>query len=354
MTHPRINLGIAISAMNGGYVDSTLNALVSDRTDDTRITLHIATNTSFDSAAFSRRFQDQITFIVHDTNYADQPKGSDNKGKSENYQLEKKQSITCYITHHKEPVSILKLWGQALADIADQQLAENLATKHLHPNDQNTINYAAVIDTHCPIKAGWLNHVLLQARNGHAVFYGPVEPGWPLNNSNIIGYLIEYAQFKSPVTCDSEFPGNNIIFRTELLGNRDELRRQGFFKTFLLWRLKKEQRTEPVYSEEIPVYYQKNFQLTHYLKRRLTHGRCFAGCRLKQENQPHRLLCIAFTPALFILRTFRIYQWVKPKNDLKKAFFRYAPQIIASEVAWSIGEFLGYSFGEKDSCENLD
>jgi hypothetical protein len=237
-------------------------------------------------------------------------------------------------TRTPNSTSILKLWGAALANASTQ--------------------YVAVIDSNCPPAKGWLSAVSENIKKVIPVFYGSVEPGWPLNDRHIIGYLIEYAQFKSPIECDSEFPGNNLVFKTELLGPKQELINEGFFKTFMLWKLKEEHNTSPVYCKNMPVFYYKKFKFLYYIKRRKEHGRCFGGCRLKQNHQPPRWACIIFTPFLFLLRTVRIYNWLKPQPLLLKAFLRFLPIIISSELAWSYGEFLGYSFGEKGACSHLD
>lgn len=237
-------------------------------------------------------------------------------------------------TRCPEHTSILKLWGTALASTDSQ--------------------YAAVIDASCPPSKTWLATVAENIHKELPVFYGSVEPGWNLNDKNIIGYLIEYSQFKSPVECDKEYPGNNIIFKTSFLESRAELINDGFFKTFMLWKLEHEHHEKPYYVENMAVFYCKTFRFLHYMKRRRDHGRCFGASRLKQEHQPPRWVCIAFTPFLFLLRTARIHQWIKQKPELVKVYFRYIVTIISSEVAWSFGEFLGYSFGDKGACQHLD
>lgn len=237
-------------------------------------------------------------------------------------------------TQCHELTSIFKLWGIALAKAGE--------------------HYAAVIDASCPPSKEWLSTVVENIQKDITVFYGSVEPGWNLDNTNVIGYIIEYAQFKSPVQCDSEYPGNNIIFKTTLLGSKEDLISNGFFKTFMLWKLEREHSQKPQYSDNMPVIYFKTFQFLHYMKRRRDHGRCFAASRLEQKHQPPKWACLAFTPFLFLLRTARIYKWIKQKPELVSAFFRYISSIVCSEIAWSYGEFLGYGFGDNGTCQHLD
>ena len=237
-------------------------------------------------------------------------------------------------TRCPDSTSILKLWGAALAN--------------------TTTCYAAVLDADCPPTRQWLAGVMENIQHEKPAFYGSVEPGWELHDRNMIGYLTEYSQFKAPIDCDTEFPGNNIVFRTELLESAASLREEGFFKTFMLWKLAREHNDQPLYCDNMPVTYKKQFHFRHYIKRRRDHGRCFGATRLKQEQQPARWLCIAFTPFLFVLRTTRIFQWSKNKPEILKAFFFHLPTIIISELAWSWGEFLGYSFGDNGCCQHLD
>lgn len=237
-------------------------------------------------------------------------------------------------TRCPDSTSILKLWGAALAN--------------------TSARYAAVLDAHCPPTQQWLAAVVENMQQEKPAFYGSVEPGWELRDRNIIGYLTEYSQFKAPIDCDTEFPGNNIVFKTELLESAASLRKEGFFKTFMLWKLTREHNDQPLYCDNMPIIYKKEFNFRHYIKRRRDHGRCFGATRLKQDQQPARWLCIAFTPFLFLLRTIRIFQWSKNKPDIFKACFFHLPTIIISELAWSWGEFLGYSFGDNGCCQHLD
>ncbi|HCB39037.1 MAG TPA: hypothetical protein DEP79_05075 [Gammaproteobacteria bacterium] len=237
-------------------------------------------------------------------------------------------------SHCPPGTSILRLWGTALA--------------------QNCSQYVAVLDACCPPSGHWLEHAIAGIRKGEPLFYGAVEPAWPLTDIRITGYLIEYAQFKFPIECDSEYPGNNIVFQARFLPPAQELEQKGFFKTFMVWNIQQQHNISPTFVDNMEVLYAKGFNIPHYFKRRKSHGQCFGGCRHQQDNQPPRWACILFTPALFLVRTARIYNWIKHKPDLKKAFFRFLPLIIGSELAWSYGEFVGYSVGAGNSCQQLD
>jgi hypothetical protein len=241
----------------------------------------------------------------------------------------------CYFHACPAGTSLLKLWGRAIAD--------------------STAEFVAVLDIHCPPAPGWLARVLIQLDSGSEIFFGPVEPGWAGDDRRIVGYLSDYAPFKAPLTgAVSEIPGNNLVMRRALTASAPELRTQGFFKTFTLSRLRQERGVLPVCDNRMQVIYRKPFALRSFWRRQYVHGRCFGATRHVQAGQPPRFLCLAFTPLLPWLRTWRIGRAAARDGSLSRAFRRYLLLVIWSQVVWSWGEFLGYALGAGDSCNRLD
>ena len=231
--------------------------------------------------------------------------------------------------------SILKLWGEALAS--------------------STGHYVAVLDINCPPSVGWLRNVMSEIDRGSALFFGPVDSGWKCNDRRIVGYLAEYAQFSSPLAkVLDEVPGNNLVCKRTLLGDMKKLKIEGLFKTFMVWRIATEEHLMPKRLNDMVVNYRKSFRLRHYVGRRFIHGRCFGATRHDNADQPMRLLCIGFTLVLPLVRTWRIYKAVRSRSELRRAFYRFLIMILASECAWSAGEFFGYVFGGRTYCEKLD
>ena len=231
--------------------------------------------------------------------------------------------------------SIHKLWGLAIAHGAS--------------------DYVAVLDVHCPPAPGWFWRVSVEMERGCLLFYGSVNPGHPSNDRRIVGYITEYAQFRTPLDSGlDEVPGNNVVFHRPLLDRPEWLIREGFVKTFLIWRLRNEDKLSANRFDDMSVSYQKPFSLGRYLKRRFLHGRCFAACRFDTADQPPRWVCLGFTPLLPALRLWRIYVAVRPHRDLLTAALRFAHLVTLSELAWSAGEFVGYLSGNRKPCEHLD
>jgi hypothetical protein len=232
-------------------------------------------------------------------------------------------------------ISVMKLWGVAIAN--------------------STADYVAVLDIQAPPDRGWLVRVKREISNGTSLFFGTVEPGWEPRDRRIVGYLSEYAQFKSPLPAYlDEVPGNNLVCRRDLFAPPEDLLQQGFFKTFMIWRLARDLAVTPQSFGDMPVVYLKQFSLGHYLSRQFANGRCFAAWRHDNPGQPAKLLCVGFTPLLPILRLGRIIRTAKHQPDLRRALFRYFHLICFSEIAWSAGEFIGYLFGAEEACNRLE
>ncbi len=225
--------------------------------------------------------------------------------------------------------SVARLWGEAIA--------------------RSTAPYVAVLDIHVPPSPGWLRRVEAEIAAGTPLFFGPVDPGWSGSDRRILGYLIEYAQFRGPIPRNlGEVPGNNLVGLRELLtepGGGSGGTPAAFFKTFAIWRLARERGLSPRCFDDMAVVYRKGFALGPYLSARLAQGRSFAGRRHTQPGQPSRLLCIAFTPLLPVLRLWRILRAADRDGMLRRAARRYLPLLLLAETAWSAGELLGYLAG---------
>jgi len=223
------------------------------------------------------------------------------------------------------PVSVL--WGEALA--------------------RASAGHVAVLDIQVPPAPGWLRRAEAEIAAGTPLFFGPVAPGWDMHDRRILGYLIEYAQFHAPVPPDlGEVPGNNLVgLRHLLLGPGAADAPRPFFKTFALWRLAREAGPAPRCLDDMAVAYRKGFAPGPYLAARIGQGRSFAARRHAHPGQPPRLLCIAFTPLLPLLRVRRILRAARRHAALRRAARRHLPFLLLAEAAWSLGELLGYLAG---------
>jgi hypothetical protein len=238
---------------------------------------------------------------------------------------------------HRRPAgtSILRLWGWAIAASS-------------HP-------MVAVLDVNCPPAAGWWDGVRRGLLAGERIFTGPVLSGWGSDQREIVGYLVDYAQFHPPSDSSvREVPGINFICDRALLDPPAFLIERGLFKTFTLWRLERERHIVTARHDDVQVVYRRPLYAAAFLRQRCRHGRCFAARRFDSPNQPNRLACILGAPLLPFLRCWRIWRNSRRHANLRAAWRRQLHWIAISEIAWSWGEFIGYAFGAGNACAELD
>ena len=214
--------------------------------------------------------------------------------------------------------------------------------------------YLAILDIHCPPAPGWLAAVKDRLSQGAAAFYGPVEPAYRTSDARIIGYLTEYVQFHRPVAPGmGEIAGNNLVLRRDLAGDPAHLRSEGFVKTLILQDLKSACGGVERLNTAV-VLHNKPFELSAYILRRFRHGRCYAAQRREQPGAAPGWALALLTPLLPLVRVWRIHGHAARIPGCHRAFWRYAPHILAAETGWSIGEFKGYLAGEGNSRARLD
>lgn len=228
--------------------------------------------------------------------------------------------------------SIFKLWGLAVSAVSDAP-------------------YIALLDARCPVAPGWSAAMRERLKDRPAALFGPVACEWPGSSSDVVGYLVEYAQFHPPLVARlNETPGINFIAMRETIASRDVLREDGFVKTRLLAYLKKE-ASLPLPVGAAVVVYRKTFTFGGYCEHRYRHGRCYGADRAFSRPGT-RLLAILSMPALPALRTWRIYLAARDAG-MRPAFWRWLHHIVAAETAWSFGEFMGYIAGEGAARKKL-
>lgn len=224
--------------------------------------------------------------------------------------------------------SMFKLWGNGIA--------------------RSSREYVAILDLSCPPRPGWLQAVRRGVEDEIDLLLGPVVPYWTPEDQRIVGYLVEYAQFYRPLSnALSEVPGINLVFDRRLVDSLPRLQDDGFVKTTMLQETRHQGTIRKRTLDDMVVVYRREFALRAYLARRWRHGRFYAARRFSAPNQPPKLLCVAFTPILGFVRTWRIYRAARKVEDLRRAFFRHLVTIVLVETAWSVGEFVGYTLGDR-------
>lgn len=213
--------------------------------------------------------------------------------------------------------------------------------------------YVAVLDARCPPTAAWLGGARRAIADGVPAFFGPVTLGEGGDGRAMVEYLLEYGQFARPIGAGmEEVPGNNLVFRRDLL-QAEDLNDHQFHKVFFVDRLKREGRA-PVYRDDVEVTYGKQFNSLHYLRRRFAHGRTYAALRSAGKGGGYRLWHAVSSPALPMLRLSRVASSLRGKPSLQAALWRHPAYALAAETAWSLGECAGYLTGKPGDLAYLD
>ena len=205
--------------------------------------------------------------------------------------------------------------------------------------------YLAMVDARCPPAVTWLDGARRAMADGVPAFFGPVTMTQSDDGQALVEYLLEYGQFARPIgTGMDEVPGNNLVFRRDILRTVD-LRGHQFHKVFFVDRLKQEGRV-PVYRDEVEVVYEKRYRRFHYLRRRFAHGRTYAALRAAGRGTVFGLLRALSSPVLPLLRLVRIANSLRGKPSLQAGLWRHPAYALAAETAWSLGECAGYLTGK--------
>ena len=149
-----------------------------------------------------------------------------------------------------------------------------------------------------------------------------------------------------------ELPGNNISFKREILNRGRRFVRNGFWKTYWCRELQAE-GIQLISNPSVLVRYRKKYRLGSFLIRRFTHGRCFAGMRIKKDLVFKRACYLIGTVILPLMFLWRIITDMINKKRHIKEFVISFPITVMAVVIWSLGEFWGYLTGPGNSCDKI-
>lgn len=228
----------------------------------------------------------------------------------------------------------IRLWGHAMAHARGTHIA--------------------ILDLRDGLGANWCGSWAAAPRE--CLVCGPVDPEFIEDGCSWAAYMSEYGQFNHSLDSNrlEEVPGNNLVVPRELLPDAEDLEQNGFWKTFHLEGLKDRLGELPlVAANNMVVMYRRSYRLGPYLRRKLLHGRCYGGRRLKQPTSLQRLVYLGFTPALPVLRIYRVMRSVWKKRGIRRQLMTAGVPLFLGEVAWALGEALGYARGAGDACERL-
>lgn len=204
-------------------------------------------------------------------------------------------------------------------------------------------------EDHCVFDESWYREILAAHRaHPHAAIGGAVENGSRERLVDWAAYISEYGKFMLPFPAgpETDLPGPNVSYKRKALEEAcGDLLDRGVWENVLHGRLFARGlalRKDP----SIVVYHAKVFGFWDFLAQRYYFGRSFAATRVAEAPSRTRAFFVAislFLPPLFL---WRYAKYFVGKRRFVKELVEASPLLVLFAVAWSVGEFFGYAFGD--------
>jgi GT2 family glycosyltransferase len=210
-------------------------------------------------------------------------------------------------------------------------------------------NIVVTTEDHCVVDDDWYERILEAHRTySNPAIGGAIENGSRDRLVDWAAYICEYGKFMLPFPPESgsDLPGPNVSYKKDILEKEcGDLLDEGVWENVLNGRMVScgyELRVDP----SIVVYHAKKFGFWDFLAQRYYFGRSYAATRVAQAPLATKAFFVAISPFLTPLFLRRYAGYFFGKRRFIKEFFFSLPLLIIFALAWSVGEFLGYSLGD--------
>lgn len=241
------------------------------------------------------------------------------------------------LLHWPEPLSLPELRGRGIAEAGGRIIA--------------------LIDPYSLVAPDWLEQLRIAHTSHGSVVIGGAVDLYQEESQGILAwaqYLNEYGMFMSPVI-EGEIeilPGSNISYKREALFLGEQPRYQDFWKTFVNTRVE-EAGGRLWQSPGIKVGLLKPIGFWRFFFSRFSHGRCYAGMRCANSPNAERVARMLSAPLLPFLLQYRWGRRYWVKRRYRGKFLATLPIQLLLFSWWSLGEFVGYMAGPRNSCSKL-
>ena len=202
---------------------------------------------------------------------------------------------------------------------------------------------------HCLFDENWYEHILEAHRtHPHPAIGGAVENHSRVRLVDWAAYICEYGKFMLPFPAGpgTDLPGPNVSYKRGILEKTcGDLLEHGVWENVLHGRLLS-QGLELRMDPSIVVYHAKTFGFWEFLTQRYYFGRSFAAARVAAAPLRSRLFFVAISLLLPPLFLWRYTRYFVTKRRFIKEVLKTFPLLVLFAVAWSVGEFFGYAFGD--------
>jgi hypothetical protein len=204
----------------------------------------------------------------------------------------------------------------------------------------------AVIEDHILVPPDWGPRLLGHLAEGRDVVGGPIDNAANQRLLDWSTFLCEYSACLPPLPGGPSawLPGNNIVYRTDVLARFRDVTATGKWEN----NLHDAMRAAGVVlhlDPELVVGHKKHFGYFEYLGQRYLYSRSYAGVRVRGASLPRRLATGAAAMALPALLLVRTVGALARKGVPRGRIAATLPLIATYLVAWGVGEVVGYWFG---------
>lgn len=188
----------------------------------------------------------------------------------------------------------------------------------------------------------WVDRLLSIKDRSAAVVGGAIEPSRWLKPLDWAVYFCRYTPYMLPLPSDgtTEIPGDNAVYRREVLDEYRELYTDGFWEPFI-HRVLREAGHVLALDPDLVVRQAPGMSFDGFLRQRFRHGVAHGQMRSRGLSRLRILteaLTLPLVPPLMVLRAGRN---VMGRRRHLPRFFASIPMLTLFTTSWALGEFVG-------------
>lgn len=201
----------------------------------------------------------------------------------------------------------------------------------------------AFTTAHHVVPQAWIAELCSGLESGAAAAGGPIALEQRSTLLDAAIYFLRYSAFMPEATTEShestEIPGDNSIYRREVIARHESALRDGFWEVELHQLL----RVEGEHIRMIPratITFGRSVPLGLISRQRFAHGKHFGRWRASQPSHS-RVRIIALAPLVPFVLLARVARRVNRANGRLGLFIRCSPIFLWLAACWAFGEAVG-------------
>jgi len=212
-----------------------------------------------------------------------------------------------------------------------------------------------VTEDHCEPRSDWLERFAAHALGPYDVVAGSVENGRTAHLVDWAAFFTEYSEYAAPRASGEtgDLPGMNTAYRRSALFGVPGLVQSAQWETFIHAALLGAGRR--LYADGgIILDHCKSFGFWDFFTQRFHLARSFAGMRVRGAPASRRAVYGLLAPALIAILPTRIVGKIWRKGRNRRELVLCLPLLAVFLASWTVGEWVGYWFGEGDSSSKVE